>query len=272
MTPFGNDALADLLKRSLEALGAYRDDVILVGGLVPLLYRYLPGFNDPGLSPCATRDVDLAIEARLPVRDQSVRTALEGAGLHVVEVPGIGRQIAQQYYQLDPSARLQPEHLEFLAPLRGPDRDRPVHPQPDMVAQALRFIDLLRARPLACEVPEVGRILLPHPFTYVVQKTRIRSDRRKRDKHRKDQADVAYVIWSFASSWRDWREVAGELMTANHEWRSWIRDVGRMWQQLYVEPSGPGPAEAAAAFRDSKLHVDQEVIRRVMADFLSTIA
>jgi len=272
MLPFDDEPLGDLLRRSFAALDAYREDLVLIGGLVPLLYRFLPDYRDPGIQPCATMDVDLAVETVLPIRqDRGVRQALEQAGLHVIEVPGIGRGGGQQYYQLEPDGRLQAEHLEFLVPLRGPDRDQAARPQPGLMAQALRFIDLLRARPIHCPVPGLGTVLLPHPLTYVVQKTRIRQDRRKQGKHRKDQADVAFVVWAFAANWSGWRSLRRELEDENPTWAKWIRDTVHTWRLLYLEPDGPGSGEVAAAFDDAGLTADADLIRRVMTDFITTI-
>lgn len=197
--------------------------------------------------------------------------ALEQAGIHVIDVPGIGRRGGPQYYQLESGERLRPEHLEFLAPLYGPDREEPARPQPGLVAQALRFIDLLCARPIQCAVPGLGSVLLPHPWTYVVQKTRIRHDRRKRGKHRKDQADVVFVVWAFAASWPDWHTLRRELEDENPAWAKWIRDTVRTWHQLYLEPDGPGPGEVATAFAAAGLAADAGLVRRVMTEFVSAI-
>lgn len=272
MQPFDDEGLGDLLRRSLTALDAYREDLVLIGGLVPLFYRFLPDYRDPGIQPCATMDVDLAVETVLPIRrDRGVRQALEQAGFHVLDVPGIGRRGGQQYYQLEPDSRLQAEHLEFLAPLRGPDRDQAARPQPGLMAQALRFIDLVRARPIPCEVPGVGTVLLPHPLTYVLQKTRIRQDRRKQGKHGKDQADVAFVTWAFVERWSDWRTLRRELEDEDPTWAKWIQDTVGMWRQLYLEPDGPGPGEVAAAFDAAGLATDASLVRRVMTDFVTVI-
>ena len=57
-------------KRSAQALEPYLDDLVLIGGLVPLCYRKLyGGLNE---TQClATTDIDWAVRGRLPVK-QSV--------------------------------------------------------------------------------------------------------------------------------------------------------------------------------------------------------
>ena len=132
---------------------------------MPLLYRFLPDYRDPGIQPCVTMDVDLSVDTVLPIRQ----------------------------------------------------------------------------------------------------------DRRKQGKHRKDQADVAFVAWAFAASWGEWNTLRRELEGEHPAWAKWIRDTVRTWHQLYLEPDGPGPGEVAAAFGAAGLTADADLIRRVMVDFIIAI-
>ncbi len=95
--------LADLIRGGIAALGDYRQDLVLIGGLAPSCYRWLPGYEDMGLSPCGTMDVDLAIEPRVSVRaGRTIRSCLEGGGFTNHEGPGFDRRPGKQTFSLSP--------------------------------------------------------------------------------------------------------------------------------------------------------------------------
>ena len=270
--PFDQPQLDALIQRTFASLDIYRSDIVLIGGLVPLLYRHLPGFQSPGLEPCGTMDLDLAVDTHVPIKNNvPIAGALKQDGFKEITIPGMDHRHQTQYFQLSDGPQLAEDHLEFLAPLRGPDRQRPLHPQAGLTAQALRFIELLRARPVTCPVPSIGDILVPHPLTYAIQKTRIREDRRKTGKHRKDQADVVYVIWAFASEWTHWQSMLAELIAENDEWAAWIRTTLQLWNKLYLAATGPGPGEVVNAFTHAGIPIDEATVRTVMTDFLAII-
>ena len=196
-----------LLRRTLAALGPYRTDVVFIGGFAKTFYCHLSGFRDHGLVSQATLDIDLAVPEPLLLRENStLHHRLEDQGLRRYVGLGLDNRPAYHRYHLleDGIERPAVVYLEFIVPLRGPDRLTPGKPQADLLAHALRFIDLLQDRPVTIVDPEFGSLRLPHPLAYVIQKTRIWRDRQP-DKAQRDQADAFYVIFGFQADWSAWR-------------------------------------------------------------------
>ncbi|TVR48332.1 MAG: hypothetical protein EA402_00645 [Planctomycetota bacterium] len=276
MDGFDDQRLAELIRAGIAALGDYHDDLVLIGGLAPFCYRWLPGYEDMGLSPCGTMDVDLAVESRVAVRGgTTMRQHLEANGFTTHEGPGFDRHPGKQTFSIGPAraGRRGERYIEFIAPLRGRGEDgAPARPQRDLIAERVRFIDLLRARPCPCNVPGVGRILLPHPACYVVQKARIRPYRQHGGKHIKDQADLFLVLWAFSSVWQEWCGVLADLGSENQTWGKWIGDALEDLRKLYLDAEQIGPTDVLRGFSGTEsAGLDADAIVRIMRQALRAI-
>ena len=64
-----HELLSELVQCA-RALGEYRKDIVVTGGLVPLLYRFHPNFDRPRQSALLTGDVDLTVPKPLPIRGE----------------------------------------------------------------------------------------------------------------------------------------------------------------------------------------------------------
>jgi len=257
-----------LLHRTMAALGPYRSDVILIGGFAKTFYRHLPGFRDQGLVSQATLDVDLALPEPLLLRENStLHHRLEEQGLRRYVGLGLDNRPAYHRYHLMEDGIERPAivHLEFIVPLRGPDRLTPGQPQADLLAHALRFIDLLQDRPVTIIEPEFGSIRLPHPLAYAIQKTRIWRDRQP-DKAQRDQADSFYVILGFQADWTAWRDEWLRLSEHRHEWAQWLAVTQQRWRDLYRTVDSPGCRIVALI-----TGMDPRAVHRIMADFLVAV-
>jgi hypothetical protein len=256
-----------LLRRTMAALGPYREDVVFIGGFAKTFYRHLPGFRDHGLVPQATLDVDLALPEPLLLRENaSLHLRLEEQGLRRYVGLGLDNRPAFHRYHLmeDGIARPAVVHLEFIVPLRGPDRETPGHPQADLLAHALRFIDLLQDQPVTVVDPEFGSLRLPHPLAYAIQKTRIWRDRR--DKANRDQADAFYVIFGLQANWSAWRNEWLRLSQNRPEWARWLATTQQHWREQYRTPDSPGGRTVALI-----TGMDPLAVHRIMADFIKAV-
>ena len=266
MTPIEKSRL--LLQRTMSALGPYRADVVLIGGMAKTFYRQLPEFRDHGIVPQSTLDVDLAVPEPLLLRDaHSLHHRLEANGLRRYVPLDMDNRPAAYHYHLveDGVERPSPIYLEFVVPLRGPERDTPGHPQTDLLASALRFIDLLQAMPVTIQDPDLGMIRLPHPLTYAIQKTRIGSVRRP-EKAERDQADAFFVIVGFQSDWASWRMVWDRLCTDRHDWAQWLATTNERWHALYASDDTPSCRTVARI-----VDLDPRRVHRIMQDFLAQV-
>jgi len=267
-TPPKVDAQA-LFLRVMAGLGAYRDGVVLVGGFARDLYRNMDGFADLALRPPATNDIDFAVNDPLQIfGDRHLHDILLQAGLQYRAQIGLDhRTLGGVYFPAElTNPRPTDPHVEFVTPLRGPDRDRNAQPQrDDLFAFTLRFIDLLLDDPASVADPILGRVRIPHPLAYVVQKTRIRTKRLEERKAAKDQADAFFVIVSLQSIWDDWR-ARWDQIAQHQEQGAWLRETQRLWTDIYRSPTSPGAREVASAYPE----YSPDIVCRIMAEFQET--
>jgi hypothetical protein len=210
-----NEQYRDILVELVDcarAMGAYREDAVITGGLVPLLYRFHSDYNTPRQPPLLTGDLDLTVPEWLPLRaNKKLIDCLEQGGFVVVR----SRAIAQgappkQFFQREEygADELAPIHGEFLMPLIGSTTDRDGKPksprefQDGLNAEALRFLDLLLWKPASFDLSRIEElelesnldVMLPRLAPYLIQKA-LCSKRRKRAEKR--DKDLAYIC-SFA--------------------------------------------------------------------------
>lgn len=127
------------LLATLTALGDYLEDVVLVGGWVPHIYSLMWPSERP-ISLRRTFDVDAAVQAGLPVRGGSRLDAqLERHG-YVVHLGGISGPAAQIFVNPENEDLLE---IEFLCPLAGAGQVPTLQIQEGVVAQALRYLNIL---------------------------------------------------------------------------------------------------------------------------------
>jgi hypothetical protein len=259
-----------LLKQVFTALGPYREEILLIGGFAKTYYRLVPGFRDLGLIPLATNDVDLAMREPLMIRGgQRLHDALLAQGLVHHEIWDTSNRPAACRYYLPGTKRPLPNdpYVEFLVPLFGPESTKPSRPQQDeLLAQAVRFADLLLAEPVTVQDPELGLLRIPHPLAFVIQKTRIRKYR-KPAKQARDQADAFYVVISMRSEWEAWRDRWHDWSQRSETWASWLKTTSDWWTTLYKSPSQPGAKEVASSHQS----ISAELAFQVMSEFAQVV-
>jgi hypothetical protein len=245
-----------LLRRAVVALHDYRDDLLLVGGLVPWLYRRLPGVRLPEHPALATAEADLSIRRPLHALGRPlIAEQLVAAGFCIFDVPGIDvRHRGQQRFQdatfgADKAA---PVFLEFLSPLRG----KPVHglvaPQPGLITPALRYLDLLAHQAievnLATSADDKLTVRVPHPAMFIAQKILSRTSGRAPTKQPKDMAYVYDVALMTQPLWRDYPAVFAAARAASDEWDAWLTRAGNELDALFGDEHADGCVEALSVF------------------------
>jgi hypothetical protein len=141
-----------------------------------------------------TLDTDVAIPARLEVREQDLRERLTSAGFkeHFL---GDHQPPATHYRLGDEEGSF---YAEFLTPLIGSERDqrgnlRATTRVAGVTSQNLRYVDLLLASPLKVELSQANgfpfehpkQVQIAHPTRFMAQKLLIH-DRRERRSRAKD--------------------------------------------------------------------------------------
>lgn len=178
---------------ALQALRPRLDEIVVTGGWAWYLYRkYFTG--ERALPGEFTLDVDVVLPRGLSQGSVSLGEMLAGADFEG-EMGGEEDPPVTKY--LWPSTEEPEAIVEFLAPARGSGEEATLEIG-GVVAQQLRFLDLLLREPLTVEIDEraggeefVGRIRVPRIGLFVLQKAltfRRRHETRKRDK------DLFYVF------------------------------------------------------------------------------
>jgi len=186
------------LLATLTALGDYLEDMVLVGGWVPSIYSLMWPSERP-ISPRRTFDVDAAVQAGLPVRGGSRLDAqLERQG-YVVHLGGISGPAAQAFVNSENEDLLD---IEFLCPLAGAGQVSTLQIQEGVVAQALRYLNILldNAIPVALGGQLRGgdavklRIRVPTPGAFIYHRGLAFVERNRPQMRGKDLYYV-YEIW-----------------------------------------------------------------------------
>lgn len=254
-----------LIERTFQALDSYREDLVLVGGLVPFIYLQHPEASRPALAPLATNDVDLAIPRQLAPRNaRTVRMLLDESGFHTREIPGLYDTVGQYTFSLEAPARGQAHYIEFLTPLRGPEPRRPQRTQADLPLWPLRYIDLLQAAPIQIDHDQLGSVRVPHPLTYIIQKALIRDGRKIEERRVRDQAAILWTLLAFEAPRSGWARLREELANSRHEWGVWITRGLKELGALY-ENEEWGPREVSAAFAGA---ISPAVVEQTVQGFI----
>jgi hypothetical protein len=259
------DALRDL-GACLASLGPYRDRAVLAGGMVPVLYRHMESVREVDRVPLATFDLDIALPAKLAARGQPrIADLLEGAAFESRLRGSDDPPVAIYQHARHGRDGVAPIHVEFLAPLAGPETDRAgeqrrlVEVQRGFHAQALRYIGLLLEHPLivhsdrvpALHVPKPGiELRVPHPAMFVLQKMLCR-DARPVAKRDKDLAYVFDVVTLFASRWAEMGEVARDVSSGSAAHASWIANATKRLTALFASPTADGPISVRRVYGGS---------------------
>jgi hypothetical protein len=270
-------------------MGPYRDDIVVTGGLVPLLYRFHDAYDEPRQAPLLTGDLDFTASNPLPVRGgRRLRDCLEDEGFVVIPARSSRHQVpAKHYFQSSERGTdtLASIHGEFLVPLVGSRTDRHGHPkspqqlQDGLNAEALRFLDLLLWQPTTFDLRNIERlnvsstleIRMPRLAAYIIQKalcSERRTDSEKRDK------DLAYIYDVATLSHGRWDELRADIQTlrdANSTWETWIADSKNILDDAFLSPSGDGPEAVARIYEDEPVTLNPEPIQRIISRFLRDI-
>ena len=229
------------LIKTLMALGHYLQDVVLVGGWVPHLYRALWPSSSP-VEARRTFDLHAAVGGQLPIRQGSrldVLLARQGYEKTLVGPSGPAVQIYESPAQGD----LLP--IEFLAPLTGPREEITVEIQEGVTAQALRYLNILLENTIAVSVSAGGTegsagqltVRIPTPGAYVFHRGLI--DRR--GSSRGGGKDLYYIFETWASLPHQQERIASEIGEMRGRYpRLWYRRFQSNLEILFASAAAEG--------------------------------
>lgn len=237
-----------------DTLEPYLPNIVFAGGTASYLYHKHPLARGLDFSPVKTVDVDIVTSNPLllpendgnvvfrstsPSDQNKVSQLLLSHGFESTFNPTIsGDDCIQRFYPQDDRLRKENFHLEFLCPLKGSEMDRKTGRrkitgdiQDNLTAQKLRYIDLLLLNPLSINIncpAGTGKqisIQIPHPITYIAQKTLIAPER-MRQGNNKYEKDCYYIFEAGALFRREHRNLTQSFLKihsqCNAEQKKWL--------------------------------------------------
>jgi hypothetical protein len=203
----------DPFGRLISALSPWLDQVVIIGGWAHQLYRRHPHALALSYPPLTTLDTDIAVPAKLPIREPDIRARLLAHGF-TEEFLGNDRPPATHYLLSgEPSGF----YAEFLTPLYGSEHDRRHRRKATIegagiTSQSLRYIELLLNHPWSIDLESDGRTVsvpIANPVAFLTQKILIHKKRERHDRAK----DILYM--------HDTLEVfGGRLPELSELWRS----------------------------------------------------
>lgn len=232
-----NDRLARGLFKTLGVLREYLPEIVVGGGWVPFLYhRYL--FQDCKRDPLFTRDIDLMVRPKVPViGHKTIDKVLADAGLETVFKSANDPPLIHYEGLLDGVD----VEIEFLTDLTGSETELVKKVQPDLHAEALRYISLVVENVTELtigDVPEVEDtnpmfVRVPTPAAYIFHKGLVYQRRRDLPKKYKD----LYYIFDILTGCGDLKAaIIEDLDRLSEKYRGWFR---RFLKNLEADFTGP---------------------------------
>jgi hypothetical protein len=229
------------LLKTLIVLGDYLQDVVLVGGWVPHLYRALWPAESP-VEPRRTFDLDAAVGGRLRVRHASRLDAVLARRGYECRLGGASGPGVQTY---ESTARSDLLPIEFLAPLTGPSEEVTVEIQEGVRARALRYLNILldntmevRLSAPAPDAPE-GQltVCIPTPGAYVFHRGLIERGSGGRGRGK----DLYYIFETWASLPHQQGLVVSQIRTLRDRYaESWYRRFRSNLESLFASVASEG--------------------------------
>jgi hypothetical protein len=203
----------DPFGRLVSALAPWLDQIVIIGGWAHQLYRRHPHAQELSYPALTTLDTDIAVPAKLPIREPDIRSRLLSHGF-TEEVLGDDHPPATHYLL---SGEASGFYAEFLTPLYGSEYDRRNKRKATIegagiTSQSLRYIEILLNHPWSIDFESDGRTVnvpIANPVAFLAQKVLIHKKRERHDRAK----DILYM--------HDTLEVFGGRLTELLElWRS----------------------------------------------------
>lgn len=198
--------LAELFRATEDAIEAYQSEVLIIGGVAPLIYRDI--YKACNVQPVATKEIDIGVPKVMPCLDRdSVAELMKRAGLFPFEVHDLRLQSRPVHHFQKTKGCKQPNYVEFVTNSKNSGTE---YPQPDLGAQGVKDLHILFHDPIPAQLPaDAGgyTIRVPQPACFVVQQVTTYESRRT-DKTLARICDVILITREA------WQETAASLATA----------------------------------------------------------
>jgi hypothetical protein len=281
--PESKEVLDDL-QRSARALSKYKEDFVLVGGLVPLCYRKIFQGDVETIKPILTSDIDWAVPNRIQEKEgQKIITLINKAGYRQILSQHVVPPIAKFQHERFDEKTTAPVTLEFITDRKGGTSSRSgedltkVNVQAGFRVVALSHVRILMDRPMTFDLSKVDdlglkeklEVQIPHPANYVLQKLLISKRRSTKEKHDKDLAYVYDVAILTRGKWHAIKERLEQIEKAIPS--KWMKDARRIVDQGFQDKTSAGPIAISRIYQKTAPQLTEVRVHRVMSDFFMQV-
>lgn len=265
----------EVLIEAVRPLRLYLPHLVLCGGWTLFVYRHW--VEGEGPEPIRTFDVDIVSPNPLPVEIKSLAECLYEAGYRGDAFgldlnPPAQRFVHEQFLE-----------LEFITPIVGNVTPPTVEVQNGLVAQSLRYVELLLHDPLVIQLDPPDLVLrVAAPATFFMQKVLSLSGRARKEDEAKDLAYLFELLHNFPMVSAGLEGGVRELASMRPEWMKWcgrmIKNLERHFNDMdadgvylvsgqqphpFAEYVGSGGKEGEAEFRVLVFRTFRQVIERL---------
>jgi len=217
----------------VRPLQLYLPHLVLCGGWTLFVYRHW--FEGEGPEPLRTFDVDIVSPNPLPDETRPLAQCLHEAGYR------------SEAFGLDlnpPAQRFVHKHLfelEFITPIVGNVTPPTVEVQNGLVAQSLRYVELLLHDPLAVQLDSSDLVLrVAAPATFFMQKALSFSERARIDDKAKDLAYLFEFLHNFPTVSAGLEDGVQELVAVRPEWSKWCGGMIKNLERHFIDLDAEG--------------------------------
>ena len=256
------------LLRTLDTLKPYLQEIVIVGGWVPFLYRKYGEI--PARHPSVrTTDIDIAVPHQVPDNGRPTMDNLLSEAGYAVEI--FGSYGGMVKYKL----ATPPTEIEFITPETGRPGEPSIVVQNGLRARALRYVEILleNTRQIALnehikDLHISAGVKLPSPAAYIYQKALtlpLRSSKAAKD---------LYYIFDLLDSTAEMQsQIPAEIKSLQAQYApGWFRRAIRNLERYFPETGGAGTGLVATqytgpmnieTFRNYTQHIFRDMIGRL---------
>jgi hypothetical protein len=256
------------LIRTLHTLKPYLEEIVIVGGWVPFLYRKYG--NIPARHPSVrTTDIDIAVPRKVPDKGRpTIDNLLSKAGYTTQNFGLYGGAV--KYELATP-----PTEIEFITPEIGKSGEPSIVVQSGLRAQALRYVQILLKNTRQIEIIDSissvnvsSLIRVPSPAAFIFQKALTLPQRRF-----KAAKDLYYIFDLLDSTTEMQSQIPAEIRLVQAQYASkWFRSAIENLERYFPKSGGQGPAMVASQYTGAmNTETFRNYTRRIFRDLIERL-
>lgn len=264
------DALSDFSK-VLGILAAYRNEIIVAGGLAAFLYRYIDSELVSAKNAILTYDLDLVVPRELkPKGRPKIGELIGNSDLVLVPVShdNPAKTVVACQERIRDNLLYPTVYTEFLTDALGADPGT-IDYGGGIGVSELRYLRLLSLEPTidldlsaseGVALRPLGRLRLPHPLHFIIQKilmTRAAGPEQL-DRQRKDSTYIVDVVRLFFRELVGWHPIWRAIVSDEKIPEKWISRFRSRFDDRFGDAGAFGVQEVSIELSTSPMEAENE--------------